>query len=88
MILFKVGGYKNLIEEVECTRANKKSVWYIGKWRKGKEERSARHTNYSSYFDTIEEAKVFLDEKFQREIKAAEDRLSKAKANLKELNKY
>ena len=89
MKLYKVGGYKSLIEEVEVLRANEKSIWEIvERWGKTKEERSARHTTYTHYFDTIEEAKAFLSEKLNREVEAAKSRIGKWEAQLKELSEY
>jgi len=83
------GGWKSLIEEVEVTRANDKSVWMmVERWGKTKEERSARETTYSRYFDTKEEAKAFLHERLTKEIESAKNRISQWESQLKELSEY
>ncbi len=87
MRVYKTGGWKELIEEIEATRVNEKSVWIYNELR-NKEERSARYSNYSNYWVTIEEAKNYLKEKLHNQIKRAEKQISKAKNQLKILDKY
>ena len=48
------------IKEIKVIRKNEKSFWTWNDHR-DKEERSARHNNYSSYFDTMDEAKNHLE---------------------------
>lgn len=89
MKLFRVGGWKSLIEEVEVLRANEKSFWTkVERFGKIKEERSAKITTYVQYFDTIEEAKAFLTKRYLNNIEVAKKKLAEAEANLKKLSEY
>ena len=89
MKMFKVGGWKSLIEEVEVVRANEKSIWTINTRRgQNKEARYARGANYSQYFDTKDEAKAFLNDRYLKAIEVAKIRLAEAEANLKKLSEY
>ncbi len=81
MKMYKTGGWKELIEIVEVTKVTDKSIW-IG------ERRTAKRSNYANYWDTIEEAKEHLKEKYEQKIKVAERKIEKAKNDLKELDKY
>jgi len=89
MKMFKVFGWKSLIEEVEVVRANEKSIWTINTWRgQNKEERSARESNHSRYFDTKEEAKAFLTERCNKTIEVAKNTIARAEAELKQIAEY
>lgn len=89
MKMYKTGGWKSLIEEVEVVRANEKSVWIMSNWRgQNKEERSARETNYSRYFDTKEEAKAFLTERCNKTIESAKRTIARAEDELKSISEY
>lgn len=81
MKVYKTGGYKELIEEIEATKVTEKSVWLSN-------GRSAKRSNYANYWDTIEEAKEHLEAKYKRMIKASESKIEKAKSNLEALSKY
>ena len=81
MKMYKTGGYKELIEVVEPTKVTEKSVWLSN-------GRSAKRSNYGNYWDTMEEAKEHLKEKYNRMIDSAERKIEKAKTDLEALNKY
>ena len=81
MKMYKTGGWKELIEVVEPTKVTDKSVWLSN-------GRSAKRSNYDNYWDTIEEAKEHLKEKYNRIINSAEKKIEKAKADLESLSKY
>ena len=81
MKMYKTGGWKELIEVVEPTKVTEKSVWLANR-------RSAKRSNYANYWDTMEEAKEHLKEKYKRMIESAERKIEKAKADLEALNKY
>lgn len=81
MKIYKTGGYKELIEEIEATKVTEKSVWLSN-------GRSAKRSNYANYWDTIEEAKEHLKEKYNRMINSAEKKIEKAKTDLEGLSKY
>lgn len=81
MKLYKTGGWKELIEEIEATKVTEKSVWLSN-------GRSSKRSNYANYWDTIEEAKEHLETKYKRMIKASESKIAKAKADLEALSKY
>ena len=80
-IVYKTGGWKTLIEEVEAEKVSDKSVWLHN-------GRSAKRSHYANYWDTINEAKDYLINKCNKTIEASELRISKAKADLEELSKY
>ena len=81
MKVYKTDGWKELIEEIEATKVTEKTVWLS-------HGRSAKRSNYINYWDTIEEAKEYLEAKYKRMIKTAEIRIEKVKADLEELSKY
>lgn len=81
MKVYKTGGWKELIEEVEVTNVTEKSVW-IGK------KRHSKRSLYSMYWDNLEEAKEYLINKYNKIIKTSELNIEKAKDNLKLLSKY
>lgn len=81
MKVYKTGGWKELIEEIEATKVTEKTVWLSN-------VRSAKRSKYVNYWDTIEEAKEHLEGKYKRMIKAAEAKIENAKADLEALSKY
>lgn len=81
MKVYKTGGWKDLIEEIEATKVTEKTVWLSN-------GRSAKRSNYANYWDTIEEAKEHLEEKYKGMIKNAETKIEKAKSDLEALSKY
>ena len=81
MKVYKTGGWKELIEEIEATKVTEKSVWLSN-------GRSAKRSNYANYWDTIEEAKEYLKEKYNGMINSAEKKIEKAKTDLEALSKY
>jgi hypothetical protein len=81
MKMYKTGGWKELIEVVEPTKVTEKSVWLSN-------GRSAKRSNYGNYWDTMEEAKKHLKEKYNRMIESNERKIEKTKADLEALNKY
>jgi hypothetical protein len=84
MKVYKTGGWRYLIEEVEATRINEKSVWFLNS--RGKEERNARLSEYSKYFNTKEEAKEYLIERCSSRIESYKLQLSSAQSELQKLN--
>jgi hypothetical protein len=81
MKIYKTDGWKELIEEIEATKVTEKTVWLSN-------GRSAKRSKYANYWDTIEEAKEYLEAKYKRMIKASESKITKAKADLEALSKY
>lgn len=81
MKVYKTGGYKELIEEIEAIKVTEKSVWLSN-------GRNAKRSNYTNFWDTLEEAKEHLESKFKRDIKSAERKIAKTKANLELLSQY
>ena len=81
MKVYKTGGWKELIEEVEVIKVTEKSVYLSN-------GRSLRHTNYCSYWDTLEEAKNHLIRKYSKNIKFHTDQMNAFKIKLEELNNY
>ena len=81
MKMYKTGGFKGLIEVVEPMKVTEKSVWLSN-------GRNAKRSNWQNYWDTLEEAKEHLKEKYKRVIELAETNIEKAKADLEALNKY
>ena len=81
MTMYKTGGWIELIEVVEPTKVTEKSVWLAN-------GRSAKRSNYGNYWDTMEEAKEHLKEKYNRIIESAERKIEKAKTDLESLKKY
>lgn len=81
MKMYKTGGWKELIEVVEPTKVTEKSVWLAN-------GRGTKRSNYGNYWDTMEEAKEHLKEKYKMMIESAERKIEKAKADLEALNKY
>jgi len=79
--MYKTGGWKELIEVVEPTKVTEKSVWLSN-------GRIAKRSIYGNYWDTMEEAKEHLKEKYNRMIESAERKIEKAKADLEALDKY
>jgi len=82
MKLYKTEGLIELIEEVEATKVTEKTVWLSNG------RRSAKRSDYTNYWDTIEEAKEHLEKKYKRMIKNAETKIEKVKADLETLSKY
>ena len=81
MKVYKTDGWKELIEEIEAEKVTDKTVWLSN-------GRSAKRSNYGNYWDTIEEAKEYLEAKYKRIIKASETKIEKAKTDLQALSKY
>ena len=81
MKMYKTGGWKELIEVVEPIKVTEKSVWLAN-------GRSAKRSNYGNYWDTMEEAKEHLKEKYKRMIESAERKIEEANTNLEALKKY
>ena len=81
MTMYKTGGWIELIEVVEPTKVTEKSVWLAN-------GRSVKRSNYGNYWDTMEEAKEHLKEKYNRIIESAERKIEKAKTDLESLKKY
>jgi hypothetical protein len=79
MKMYKTGGWKELIEVVEVEKVTEKSVWLS-------HGRTARRSNYCSYWDTMEEAEEHLKAKYNNMIQAAESRIERAQYNLEALD--
>ena len=86
MKMYKTGGWKMLIEEVEIERVTEASVWVESK-SKYDSGRQGRKTNYQSFWDTKEEAKEYLKDKLESSLLNAKETLSRIENKLKELNK-
>ena len=81
MKVYKTDGWKELIEEIEAEKVTDKTVWLSN-------GRGAKRSHYANYWDTIEEAKEYLEAKYKRIIKASETKIEKAKTDLQALSKY
>jgi len=81
--MYKTGGWKELIEVVEITKVTEKSVWI-----EGLRTAISKRSNYGSYWDTMEEAKEHLKEKYNSRIESLEIKLKRAKYDLDSLNNY
>jgi len=81
MKMYKTGGWKELIEVIEPIKVTEKSVWLSN-------VRNAKRSNYGNYWDTLEEAKEHLTEKYNRMIESSERKIEKAKTDLEALSKY
>lgn len=85
MKMYRTGGFREPIEEVEVVRATDKSVWLD--FRNGKEpRRCAIKSSYDSYWHSLEEAKDYLRAKCERTIEACEDKIESAKALLADID--
>ena len=77
--MYKTGHWtKNLIDKVEIERKTEYNIWANGR----------KHnicTEYSQYWDTFDEAKEYLMNKFIASKVLAESRLEKAKNNIVKL---
>jgi hypothetical protein len=89
MILYKTSTYGKLLEEVQVDKANDKSFWKTREFR-GEiiNERSLRTTNYNNHFDTLEEAKSYLINKFNDKIDFHKRQIELLNKNIEEVNKY
>ena len=81
MKMYITDGWRELIEVIEPTKVTERSVW-VGDFR------VAKRSKYINYWDTMEEAKEHLREKYNSVIEAAEMKIISAKADLEKLNKY
>lgn len=86
MKVYRTGGYADLIEVIEVTRINEKSIWVYNERRK-KEERSARFS-HQSHWETLEEAKQHLRDIYNRKIEYAEKSIIRAKKDLEKLDQF
>ena len=68
------------IEEVEVSRTTKKCVFIIND--RGGEYRYDKVTNYSSYFETEDEARQHIISKVKEEVERAERRLKQSQEKL------
>lgn len=75
MKLFITGGYNSLIEEIEATRISASSYWTT---HNGRDHRHALRSSYKNAWISFDEAKAYLIEKTERNIR-------NTKANLKDL---
>ena len=82
MKMYKTGGWRKVIIEVDVTRATDKSVWIM---RNAIERRESRKSQYECYFDTWHEAYFYLVNRFKRQLDSAKSRLEAAKKELKEV---
>ena len=61
MIMYKAGGWKNEVSEVDVLRKTDKSVWIMGvNFGKRKPFRESRFGRYGNYFDTWEQARSYI----------------------------
>lgn len=85
MIKYRTGSVigSKLIEAVEVERETESSVWVKSTWN-GKEQvnRELKRTGYHNYFDTWEEARLFLMEKEMAEISLLRGRIKYHSDNL------
>ena len=70
------------IVKVEILKETEKMVVLPEKNYKGKNFKESKYSEYRCYFDTWEEAKVFLVQKAESNVKAAKGRLARAVADL------
>lgn len=63
MIVYKTA-FGPKIYEIEATRANDKSVWYLNS--NGNEVRSNRHSSYECYHDSWEVAHAYLIDRAEK----------------------
>lgn len=76
------------IEEVEVERETENCVYLVDRWgygAKGKVSRTAKHSNFESYFPTWEEAHQFLITKFKSKLDAARVSVTCAEKDLNEI---
>jgi len=81
--MFRTTDYLNQITEFEVIKTTDKSIYFINKI--GKEERELRNTNYYNWFETKEEAVNFHKERLNKIIISSENKISRAKEELKKL---
>ena len=76
--------WRDLIEEVEITRETEKQVVVSVVLNSGKvrEDRSAKKSSSVNYFDTWEEAKLYLLERAESKVTHARRELDKANSHL------
>ncbi len=72
------------IEEKEVISMNEKSVFYLGS--NGKQQREGRSTNYTSWFETKQEAINSLRATTTNQIQQVKEELVSLENKLKEIN--
>lgn len=77
--------YGDKIQKFEVLRETEKTVFYI---KNNREERELKISNWAKWFDTFEEAKIFLTVKYKMEIERAEYRLNEFKQKLEKIQNY
>jgi len=87
MILYRTGWGNELIKEIEVEKHTENTVWLKNSYDE-ELRRNAKHSNYDDFWDTLEEAKKHLEDKFNRKINYAKEVISDAETKLKELEKY
>ena len=87
MKFYRTGYGNELIKEVQVEKHTEHSVWIKSSYNR-KISRSAKYSNYCNFWETLEEAKEHLKEKYKRMIESAERKIEKAKSDLEALNKY
>ena len=74
--MYKTGGFiESLIKKVKVERETEYTVWING-------NRCSKKTEYSQFWNTFDEAKSHLIDKYTRQKNNAELRLEVAKSNL------
>lgn len=63
MTKYKANSFFFSIEKVEVTKESNSFVWFSEK------DRALKHTRYAKYFDTLEEAKAWLNNIIENELK-------------------
>jgi hypothetical protein len=81
MIKFKVWCSK--IQKTEAIKETDCFIWVINSWH-SKPFKTAKRSEYANYFDTFEEAKIFLIQRTQDRIDALEKQLAYTKEELTE----
>jgi len=77
---YRTGGWgKNLIEQVEVEKETEASVWIKGR-------RNAKRTEYYNYFDTWDEAKLYLLTVAEAKVAAIRLNLERANGELGNIN--
>ncbi len=80
--------YGDTITKHEVVKETEKQIVFIHKWldfnnvQRSKEIRESKETSYTKWHDTFEDAKNYLIEKAEKNIKNLEFQLSKAKEML------
>jgi hypothetical protein len=90
MKLYRTNDWRPEITEVEATRTTEKSIWTIRKDYNGKEreERSALHSEYCDYWNTLEEAKAYHLKRLAKSIETLTEKIKIANEDILKVKEY